>query len=105
MISSSQRLDGMTDIWRQRLAKVFELADIGDRASDAAPLPSYVRAHSAWNGECRLRPSLISWVTPSRWFGNTIRRWVAERQAALTKILKDAFSDKPKLVGLKGGKR
>ena len=43
-ISSSQRLDGMTDIWRQRLAKVFELADIGTekgtphRAGQIAPV-------------------------------------------------------------------
>ena len=36
---------------------------------------------------------------------DSYNRWVPERQAALTKILKDAFSDKPKLVGLKGGKR
>jgi hypothetical protein len=32
-------------------------------------------------------------------------RWVPERQAALTAILKDAFKDKPKLVGIKGGRR
>ena len=33
-------------------------------------------------------------------------RWVPERQARLTKILKDAFNDKPKprLVAIMGGK-
>lgn len=31
--------------------------------------------------------------------------WVPERQARLTKILKDAFQDKPKLVSINGGAR
>ena len=33
-------------------------------------------------------------------------RWVPERQARLTKILKDAFDDKPKpkLVAIQGGR-
>jgi len=31
-------------------------------------------------------------------------RWVPERQARLTKILKDAFSDKPKLTAIQGGR-
>ena len=30
-------------------------------------------------------------------------RWVPERQARLTKILKDAFDDKPKLVPIRAG--
>lgn len=32
-------------------------------------------------------------------------RWVPERQARLTNILKEAFSDKPRLVVLQGGRR
>ena len=31
-------------------------------------------------------------------------RWVPERQARLTKILKDAFGDKPKLTAIQGGR-
>ena len=34
---------------------------------------------------------------------NHYSRWVPERQARLTKILKDAFSDKPKLTAIRGG--
>ena len=30
-------------------------------------------------------------------------RWVPERQARLTKILKDAFGDKPNLTAIQGG--
>lgn len=32
-------------------------------------------------------------------------RWVPERQARLTKILKDAFDDKPKLVAIRESAR
>jgi hypothetical protein len=31
-------------------------------------------------------------------------RWVPERQARLTKILQDAFSDKPTLTAIQGGR-
>jgi hypothetical protein len=30
--------------------------------------------------------------------------WVPERQARLTRVLTDAFSDKPRLVGIQGGR-
>ena len=31
-------------------------------------------------------------------------RWVPERQARLTRILEDAFSDKPRLRAIRGGR-
>jgi hypothetical protein len=47
-------------------------------------------------------------LTCSAMMENTVRehyaRWVPERQARLTKILKDAFSDKPRLTAIQGGR-
>jgi hypothetical protein len=31
--------------------------------------------------------------------------WVPERQAQLTKILRDAFEDKPRLIAIDGGRK
>jgi integrase len=103
MTSRSQRLDGMTDVWRQRLAKVFELADVGtERANPHRFRHTFARI---------LLEKGVPVAAVADLMGDTeqvIRqhysRWCGERQAALTKILKDAFSDKPKLAVLQGGR-
>jgi site-specific recombinase XerD len=99
MTSRSQRLDGMTDIWRQTLAKVFELADIGtERATPHRFRHTFARI---------LLEKGVPVAAVADLMGDTEQlvrqhysRWCGERQAALTKILKDAFSDKPKLTVL-----
>jgi integrase len=103
MTSRSQRLDGMTDLWRQRLAKVFELADIGtERATPHRFRHTFVRI---------LLEKGVPVAAVADLMGDTEQvvrqhysRWCGERQAALTKILKDAFSDKPNLSVLQGGR-
>ena len=103
MTSRSQRLDGITDIWRERLAKVFELADIGtERATPHRFRHTFARI---------LLEKGVAVAAVAELMGDTeqvIRRhysrWCGERQAALTKILKDAFSDKPNLAVLQGGR-
>ena len=94
-ISSSQRLDGMTDVWRQRLAKVFELADIGtEKATPHRFRHTFARI---------LLQRGVPVADVADLLGDdekTVRahyaRWVPERQARLTKILKDAFRGQPK---------
>jgi integrase/recombinase XerD len=93
--STSQRLDGMTDTWRQRLAKVFELADIGtERATPHRFRHTFARI---------LLQRGVAVADVADLLGDdekTVRahyaRWVPERQARLTKILKAAFRGQPK---------
>ena len=104
MTSRSQRLDGMTDVWRQRLAKVFELADIGtERATPHRFRHTFARILLERGVPLAAVADLMG--DSEQVVRDSYNRWVPERQAALTKILKDAFSDKPRLVALKGGKR
>jgi integrase len=103
--SSSSRLDGMTDIWRQRLARVFELADIGtEKATPHRFRHTFARI---------LLQRGVPVADVADLLGDdekTVRahysRWVPERQARLTKILKDAFLDQPEpaLTVLHGGR-
>jgi integrase/recombinase XerD len=103
MTSRSQRLDGMTEIWRERIGKVFKLADIGtERATPHRFRHTFARI---------LLEKGVAIAAVAELMGDTeqvIRRhysrWCGERQAALTKILKDAFSDKPNLAVLQGGR-
>jgi integrase len=99
---SSQRLDGMTDIWRQRLAKMFELADIGtEKATPHRFRHTFARI---------LLQRGVPVADVSDLLGDdetTVRehyaRWVPERQARLTKILKKSFrQSKPGLTVPRG---
>jgi integrase len=104
MIGGTKRLDTVIDTWRQRLHKVFELADVGaERATPHRFRHTFARI---------LLEKGVPVAAVAELMGDTeqvvrasYNRWVPERQAALTAILKDAFKDKPKLVGIKGGRR
>jgi len=93
-ISSSQHLDGMTEIWRQRLAKVFELADIGtEKGTPHRFRHTFARI---------LLQRGVPVADVADLLGDnekTVRehyaRWLAERQARLTRILKGAFRGQP----------
>ena len=104
-ISSSQRLDGVTDIWRQRLAKVFELADIGtEKGTPHRFRHTFARI---------LLQRGVPVADVADLFGDnekTVRehyaRWVPERQARLTRILNGAFrrQPNPRLTAAHGGR-
>ena len=95
----------MAELWRNKLAKVFSLAG----PFEEKPTPHRCR-HTF------VRMLLEKGVPPSdvaELIGDTeddVRRhyakWVPERQARLTKILKDAFDGrrKPKLLAMPGGR-
>jgi integrase len=104
MVSGSKRLDGMTDIWRQRLAKVFELADIGtDRATPHRFRHTFARILLQKGVPVADVADLLG--DDEKTVGSHYSRWVPERQARLTRILQEAFSDKPKLTAIKGGRK
>ncbi len=105
VIGQSDRLETVTDLWRRKIGKVFEFAG----KFDEPPTPHRFRHSFARILLQRGVP--VSDVADL--LGDdekTVRehyaRWVPERQARLTRILKDAFDDKPtpKLMALPGGR-
>jgi integrase len=103
LVGKSERLETVTDTWRRKLNKVFELAG----KFEERPTPHRFRHTFARI----LLQRGVPVADVADLLGDdekTVRehysRWVPERQARLTKILKDAFDDKPKpkLVALPG---
>jgi integrase len=100
----SRRLETVTNAWRRKLDRVFELAG----PFDEKPTPHRFRHTFARI----LLQRGVPVADVADLLGDdedTVRehyaRWVPERQARLTKILKDAFDDKPKpkLIAIPGG--
>jgi integrase len=105
-IGQSDRLETLTDLWRRRMGKVFRIA--GPFEEDPTP-------HRFRHTFARI---LLQRGVPvadvADLLGDdekTVRehysRWVPERQARLTRILKEAFDGKPqpKLVAMPGGRK
>lgn len=104
VVGRSDRLETVTDMWRRKIGKVFELAG----KLDETPTPHRFRHTFARI----LLERGVAVADVADLLGDdekTVRehysRWVPERQARLTKILKDAFDDKPrpKLVAIRAG--
>lgn len=101
MVGESERLETVTDLWRRKLNRVFDLAG----KFEERPTPHRFRHTFA---RILLQrgvpvPDVADLLGDDE---KTVRehysRWVPERQARLTKILQEAFTDKPKLVALTG---
>jgi integrase len=95
LVGESERLETVTDTWRRKLNKVFELAG----AFEEVPTPHRFRHTFARI----LLQRGVPVADVADLLGDdedTVRehyaRWVPERQARLTKILKEAFADKPR---------
>ncbi|MGE0705198.1 MAG: tyrosine-type recombinase/integrase [Vicinamibacterales bacterium] len=105
IVARSDRLETITNIWRRRLAKAFEAA---------GPFEESATPHRFRHTFARiLLQKGVPVADVADLLGDdeaTVRehyaRWVPERQARLTKILKDAFKDQPKpsLTVLPGGR-
>jgi integrase len=103
IVARSIRLETVTNVWRRRIAKAFEAA---------GPFEEPATPHRFRHTFARI---LLQRGVPiadvADLLGDdekTVRehyaRWVPERQARLTKILKEAFSDKPRLTAIQGGR-
>ena len=95
IVARSDRLETITNIWRRRLAKAFEAAG----PFDEPPTPHRFRHTFARI----LLQKGVPVADVADLLGDdekTVRehyaRWVPERQERLTRILKDAFSERPK---------
>jgi integrase len=106
VIGHSDRLETVTDMWRRKIGKVFERAG----AFEEPPTPHRFRHTFART----LLQRGVPVADVADLLGDdekTVRehysRWVPERQARLTKILKEAFDDKPRarLVAIRTGAR
>lgn len=98
IVARSDRLETITNIWRRRVAKAFEAAG----PFDEPPTPHRFRHTFARI----LLQKGVPVADVADLLGDdekTVRdhyaRWVPERQERLTRILKDAFSERPKPNG------
>jgi integrase len=99
----SPRIDTHTEAWRRRIYEAFALADTGEeKATPHRFRHTFARI---------LLQKGVPVAEVADLLGDdeeTVRihygRWVPERQARLTNIVRDAFSDKPRLVAIQGGR-
>jgi integrase/recombinase XerC len=95
LIGESERLETVTDLWRRRLNKVFALAG----KFEETPTPHRFR-HTFTRILLQRGVPVADVADLLGDDEKTVRahyaRWVPERQARLTKILRDAFDDKPR---------
>lgn len=103
LIGGTKRLDTVIDTWRRRLGKVFEFADVGDeRATPHRFRHTFARILLQRGVPVADVADLLA--DDEKTVREHYARWVPERQARLTKILQDAFGDKPKLTAIQGGR-
>lgn len=103
ILARSERLETVTNIWRRRLSRAFELAG----PFEEPPTPHRFRHTFARI----LLEKGVPVADVADLLGDdekTVRehyaRWVPERQARLTRILQDAFEGRPKLRAMQGGR-
>ena len=95
MVGGTKRQDTVIDTWRQRLAKVFELADIGtEKATPHRFRHTFARILLQRGVPVADVADLLG--DDEKTVRSHYSRWVPERQARLSKILKEAFDDQPK---------
>jgi integrase len=104
LVGKSERLETVTDTWRRKLNKVFELAgEFEERPTPHRFRQTFARVLLQRGVPVADVADLLG--DDEKTVREHYSRWVPERQARLTKILKDAFDDKPKpkLVALPAG--
>jgi integrase len=103
LIGVSDRLETVTDLWRRKINRVFELAG----KFEERPTPHRFR-HTFARILLQRGVPVADVADLLGYDEKTVRqhyaRWVPERQARLTSILQDAFADKPKprLIAIPG---
>jgi integrase len=103
LTGKAKSLDTTIDLWRRHLAKVFALADVGDEpATPHRFRHTFARILLQRGVPVADVADLLG--DDERTVRKHYARWVPERQARLTRILEDAFSDKPRLRAISGGR-
>jgi integrase len=105
LVGGSERLETVTDMWRRKINKVFELAGrFGETPTPHRFRHTFARILLERGVPVADVADLLG--DDEKTVREHYSRWVPERQARLTKILKEAFADKPKprLVAMPGGR-
>jgi len=101
MGQGSDRLETVTDLWRRKINRVLDLAGKFDQ-----PATPHRFRHTFARILLQRGVPVADVADLLGDTEKTVRehysRWVPERQARLTKILKDAFEDRPKLAVIPG---
>lgn len=103
LIGQTKRLDTVIDTWRRHLGQVFALADVGtEPASPHRFRHTFARILLEKGVPVADVADLLG--DDERTVRKHYARWVPERQARLTRILEEAFRDKPKLTAFPAGR-
>jgi integrase len=101
----TENVNVITDLWRRKLNRLWALCG----PWDVRPTPHRCRHTFA---RILLQKPGVTVRDVAELMGDTeatilkyCSAWIAERQARLTRILKEAFEDSPNLVAIDGGKR
>lgn len=93
LIGSATRLDSVTETWRVQLDRVFEMADVGEeRATPHRFRHTFARILLQRGVPVADVAELLG--DKERTVRDHYARWVPERQARLTRVLKEAFADR-----------
>jgi len=103
-VGESTRLETVTDLWRRKIQRVFDLAQV---TFPQKPVP-----HRFRHTFCRILlqrgvpvPDVAELIGDTEVIVNKhYAKWVPERQQRLTQVLKTAFEDRPRLVAIDGRK-
>lgn len=105
VVGYSDRMDTVTDMWRRKIGKVFKLAgEFSDKPTPHRFRHTFARILLQRGVPVADVADLLG--DEEKTVREHYARWVPERQARLTRILREAFEDKPKakLVAMPGGR-
>ena len=104
IIGQSTRLETVTNVWRRRLAQAFEAAG----PFEQEPTPHRFRhtfARRLLQDGNSIDDVAMALGDDPKTVALHYSAWVPERQERLTRMFKKAYREKPKLVGISGGRK
>jgi integrase len=104
IVGHSTRLETVTNVWRRRLAQAFEAAG----PFEQTPTPHRFRhtfARRLLQGGNSIDDVAMALGDDPKTVALHYSAWVPERQERLTRMFKKAYREKPKLVGISGGRK
>jgi integrase len=104
IVGQSERLETVTNVWRRRLAHAFEAAG----PFEQKPTPHRFRhtfARRLLQDGNSIDDVAMALGDDPKTVALHYSAWVPERQERLTRMFKKAYREKPKLVGISGGRK
>ena len=104
IVGQSTRLETVTNVWRRRLAHAFEAAG----PFEQKPTPHRFRhtfARRLLQDGNSIDDVAMALGDDPKTVALHYSAWVPERQERLTRMFKKAYREKPKLVGISGGRK